>query len=147
MSVVFVLASLTAYLVGTTVLLASLPRRPALACFGAANQVTLVRAALVALLFGLAAEAATPAGAWLAVGVALLASALDGVDGWLARRLDAQAALPTQSPKHDCSGLTHLLQRNSGLRMVAPCRPRHRSVPPLSDPFFHAAQDSLRASR
>ena len=53
MSVVFVLASLTAYLVGTTVLLASLPRRPALACFGAANQVTLVRAALVALLFGL----------------------------------------------------------------------------------------------
>ena len=92
MSVVFVLASLTAYLVGTTVLLASLPRRPALACFGAANQVTLVRAALVALLFGLAAEAATPAGAWLAVGVALLASALDGVDGWLARRLGLSSA-------------------------------------------------------
>ncbi len=92
MRVVFVLASLTAYLVGTTVLLASLARRPALACFGAANQVTLVRAALVALLFGLAAEAATPTGAWLAVGVALLASALDGVDGWLARRLDLSSA-------------------------------------------------------
>ena len=92
MSVVFVLASLTAYLAGTTVLLVSLPRRPALACFGAANQVTLVRAVLVALLFGLAGEAATPAGAWLAVGVALLASALDGVDGWLARRLGLSSA-------------------------------------------------------
>ena len=66
MSVVFFLASLAAYLVGATVLLASLPRRPALTCFGAANQVTLVRAILVALLFGLASEAATPAGAWLA---------------------------------------------------------------------------------
>ena len=92
MSVVFFLASLAAYLVGATVLLASLPRRPALTCFGAANQVTLVRAILVALLFGLASEAATPAGAWLAAGVALLASALDGVDGWLARRLGLSSA-------------------------------------------------------
>jgi len=87
MSVAFVVGALSAYLLGAAVVLASFPRSPALRCFGAANQVTLVRGVLVALLLGLACEAATPAGAWLAVGTALMANALDGVDGWLARRL------------------------------------------------------------
>jgi phosphatidylglycerophosphate synthase len=55
--------------------------------FGAANQVTLLRAALAALLLGLAGESAADAAAWFAVGIAVPALLLDGVDGWLARRL------------------------------------------------------------
>lgn len=54
--------------------------------FGTANQVTLLRAALTALLLGLAAEAGGSAPAWFAVGVAVPALLLDGVDGWIARR-------------------------------------------------------------
>src|SRR5690606_9660218 len=54
--------------------------------FGAANRVTLVRAALTALVPALAGEAASAPAAWCAVGAALLALVLDGVDGRLARR-------------------------------------------------------------
>ena len=68
--------------------------------FGSANVVTLLRAGLAALLTGLALEAlttgtgllATPAEigdlwAWALPTGALLALLLDGIDGWLARRL------------------------------------------------------------
>jgi phosphatidylglycerophosphate synthase len=54
--------------------------------FGPANQLTLLRAALVALLVGLLGEAGTSAVACSAVGTGLLASALDGLDGRIARR-------------------------------------------------------------
>ena len=60
--------------------------------FGAANAVTAARAAIVAVLAGLvpdAARLADPAMApwlWAATALALLALALDGVDGWIARR-------------------------------------------------------------
>ena len=47
---------------------------------------TMLRAALVALVTGLVGEPATPIVAASAAGAALLAAALDGVDGWLARR-------------------------------------------------------------
>jgi phosphatidylglycerophosphate synthase len=63
------------------------PRR-----FGLANAITLVRGALNGLLFGLlvqpvALDAAWGhAAGWLFVAVALLSLALDGVDGWVARR-------------------------------------------------------------
>jgi len=53
---------------------------------GPANQVTLLRGVLTALLAGLIGEVASPALAWTALALALLAAALDGVDGWLARR-------------------------------------------------------------
>jgi phosphatidylglycerophosphate synthase len=53
---------------------------------GAANQVTLVRAALVALVAGLIGEPPIPAAAAAATGLAVLVELLDGVDGWLARR-------------------------------------------------------------
>lgn len=92
MSMVFVLGALAAYLVGVAILLASVTRSRAPRCFGAANQVTLLRAVLVALLFGLVSQPATDSNAWLAAGIALLASALDGVDGWLARRLGLASA-------------------------------------------------------
>ena len=51
---------------------------------GACNGVTLARVAMVAFLVG--ALAVPDASAWLVFGVALVAFALDGVDGWLARR-------------------------------------------------------------
>ena len=54
--------------------------------FGAANQLTLVRAALVALVAGLAGEPAAAPIAAAAVSLAAIVELLDGVDGWLARR-------------------------------------------------------------
>ena len=60
--------------------------------FGLANTVTLVRGAFNCLLLGLLSEPGRLAGAWgeaagwLFVAVALLSLALDGVDGWAARR-------------------------------------------------------------
>lgn len=54
--------------------------------FGPANQVTLTRAVLAALLAGaVVAPPTTHVGWWVVGGMALVA-ALDGVDGWLARR-------------------------------------------------------------
>ena len=54
--------------------------------FGPANTVTTLRLALVAVIAAALGEAQTPALAWTATAIALLTSALDGVDGWLARR-------------------------------------------------------------
>ena len=54
--------------------------------FGAANQITLVRALLVAGLASLVVQPATPTVAWRAVFIAVLAVMLDGLDGWVARR-------------------------------------------------------------
>ncbi len=53
---------------------------------GSANQVTLVRGVLAALLAGFLGEGGTPAAAWTVLALALVAEALDGVDGHLARR-------------------------------------------------------------
>lgn len=55
------------------------------ASFGPANQVTTLRSALVALMAALIGEESSPIAAY-AVLAALTAVALDGVDGWLARR-------------------------------------------------------------
>ncbi len=54
--------------------------------FGPANQVTTLRAALVALVAGLIGEPHLPAYATAAAIVSGIVTALDGVDGWLARR-------------------------------------------------------------
>jgi phosphatidylglycerophosphate synthase len=54
--------------------------------FGPGNTATTIRAALVALLASLIGESASPAAAASAAGLGLLAAALDGADGWLARR-------------------------------------------------------------
>jgi phosphatidylglycerophosphate synthase len=53
--------------------------------FGAANSVTLVRAALTVLLASLVGAVPTPALGWVLVAVGTAAVALDGVDGALAR--------------------------------------------------------------
>jgi phosphatidylglycerophosphate synthase len=59
--------------------------------FGAANSVTLLRVALAAGVAGLIGEAPGDRIALLAVATVVVVAALDGVDGWLARR-DGQAS-------------------------------------------------------
>lgn len=54
--------------------------------FGAANQITTVRAILVALVAGLVGEPKLPSVAAAAVAASVVVTLLDGVDGWLARR-------------------------------------------------------------
>jgi phosphatidylglycerophosphate synthase len=56
--------------------------------FGAANLLTLIRATFVALLIGVIAEGGvlSDGGRWLLVAAGTAALALDGVDGWAARR-------------------------------------------------------------
>ena len=54
--------------------------------FGAANQITTLRAMLVALVGALVGEPVAPSVASAAVGASVAATLLDGVDGWLARR-------------------------------------------------------------
>jgi phosphatidylglycerophosphate synthase len=60
--------------------------------FGPANQMTLARAALVALVAGLVSEPAVASIAAAAVWVAVIVEVLDGVDGWLARRSSLASA-------------------------------------------------------
>ncbi len=54
--------------------------------FGAANTVTLFRVALVTAMAGLLGETPDSRMASLAVAIVIIVTALDGVDGWLARR-------------------------------------------------------------
>ena len=54
--------------------------------FGAANYVTLFRAMTMALVAGLIGEPGSARLLWFMIGIVTLVAALDGVDGWLARR-------------------------------------------------------------
>lgn len=74
-----------AFILAAGALLRALPHHLPQRRLGAANQVTLVRLALVSALAGLCT---TPHSglAWIAVVLAMASAALDGVDGWLARR-------------------------------------------------------------
>lgn len=74
------------YVVAATLVSAYATRSLAPGAFGLANTVTLLRAALTALLLGIAYETATAEVLWFCVIVATIALVLDGVDGWLARR-------------------------------------------------------------
>lgn len=60
--------------------------------FGPADLVTAVRAALVALLVTLLLRPLSAGLAWTVVAIALVAVALDGVDGWVARRTRTASA-------------------------------------------------------
>ena len=62
--------------------------------FGAANRVTLVRGMIASLLGGAVpvVSALSPAAIWVISAAALLALALDGVDGWVARRTGMASA-------------------------------------------------------
>jgi phosphatidylglycerophosphate synthase len=73
-------------------LLPFLSRHQPLQRFGAANAVTLVRAAIAALAAGLIGQAPlSPGLAWFIATLAGIALLLDGVDGWLARRHQMQS--------------------------------------------------------
>ncbi len=54
--------------------------------FGLANLVTMIRAALVAMAAALLVEPPATSIAWFVVVITVCLSALDGLDGWLARR-------------------------------------------------------------
>jgi phosphatidylglycerophosphate synthase len=71
--------------IGGSALLVLAVRHLAAPAFGAANAVTLGRAALALLLVALLGAAPTPALGWLLVGLGTAGVALDGVDGALAR--------------------------------------------------------------
>ncbi len=60
--------------------------------FGPADCVTIVRAILVALAAGVIGHPATPAVLWSVVGLTTVVGALDGLDGWLARRTRTASA-------------------------------------------------------
>ena len=64
--------------------------------FGPANQITLLRAILVAGLAILVGQPATPVTAWRVVLIAIVAALLDGVDGWVARRTGTVSAFGTR---------------------------------------------------
>jgi phosphatidylglycerophosphate synthase len=64
--------------------------------FGPANQLTLLRAVLVAGLASLVSQPATPVMAWRVVSIAIVAALLDGVDGWVARRTGTVSAFGTR---------------------------------------------------
>ena len=61
------------------------------AVFGLCNTVTLVRAALLSVLFGAVFEV-NAVSAWVVFWLSLTILALDGVDGWLARRSRLKSA-------------------------------------------------------
>lgn len=73
------------YLLALTWLASYLPEHLPQERLFPANQVTLTRMGLTALLAGCFGESADGIG-WLAVSLASLVLALDGLDGWLARR-------------------------------------------------------------
>jgi phosphatidylglycerophosphate synthase len=79
-----VLWALTAFCAGALLMLAGLDRGYPHPQFGPANTVTLLRMSLVAVL--LAVVLGGTGGTWAVVILAVTALALDGVDGWLARR-------------------------------------------------------------
>jgi phosphatidylglycerophosphate synthase len=78
--------ALLLFTAGAGIVLLALPGSHRFVHMGAANQVTLVRGALVALLAGLLGEHTTRTIAAAAVVIASLAMLLDGVDGRVARR-------------------------------------------------------------
>lgn len=60
--------------------------------FGPANYITTTRGVLVALVAGLIGQPTHPNCLWLATGLTVLIVALDGLDGWVARRTGMTSA-------------------------------------------------------
>ena len=89
----FVVAALTCCGIVSVLVFAGLPRHAPHRCFGFANSVTLTRALLTALLWGVVAErlfgnvlVLDSQMRWLVVLAATAALLSDGLDGWAARR-------------------------------------------------------------
>ncbi len=75
-----------------TAVVATVSAHHPFARFGPANYVTMIRAALVALTAALLVEAPAERIAWWVVGATAGLAALDGLDGWLARRTGLASA-------------------------------------------------------
>lgn len=86
LSSVYLVKAVAAFAVVMLLTLAFVQDHHPFTVFGAANQTTTVRAALVALVAGLVGEPVTPVVAVCAAAAGVVATLLDGVDGWLARR-------------------------------------------------------------
>lgn len=82
----YLLKTTAIYLVISLVALGHVAEHHPFPRFGLANQITTERAVFAVLVAGLIGEPQSPAAALSAVAGSLLALALDGVDGWLARR-------------------------------------------------------------
>jgi phosphatidylglycerophosphate synthase len=82
----YVPKTVAVFAAGAALVLIGLPRHHPFAVFGAANQVTVARGVLVALLAGLIGERTDTGAPLLAMTMATIVAVLDGVDGWLARR-------------------------------------------------------------
>jgi phosphatidylglycerophosphate synthase len=78
--------------VGALLLLRPLQAHHPFARIGLANQITMARGVLVILLLGLIGIDATPRLQAAALCVAMISSALDAVDGWIARRTHMSSA-------------------------------------------------------
>jgi phosphatidylglycerophosphate synthase len=78
---------------GMLLVMAAAPAHHPFPTFGAANLVTTTRLMLVALVGGLLLEPASAVVAWWVVSLAVIGTALDGVDGWLARRAGMSSPL------------------------------------------------------
>jgi phosphatidylglycerophosphate synthase len=88
-----VLAGWLAYALLGGIVLALASLRLGRARFGLPNQITLLRAGLVCLVAGaLLASGHPPSMSWSLAGLIAATLALDGVDGWLARRLGLASA-------------------------------------------------------
>ena len=88
----FVVKAVGTFVVGALLMLTMLQAHRPHERFGPANQVTLARAILVALLAGLIGERAVSTSPGFVLLLAIPALALDGLDGWLARRTRMQSA-------------------------------------------------------
>jgi phosphatidylglycerophosphate synthase len=86
LSVAYLPKVLAVVAVGALLVWRGLPAYHPFPRFGAANQVTLARAALVALLAGLIGEGSGSGLPALALALGTGVAVLDGIDGWLARR-------------------------------------------------------------
>jgi phosphatidylglycerophosphate synthase len=89
-----ILAAAALFALVSAVVLPRHARRRPRPGFGAANGITLGRAALIAVVAGFAVEPPPSEDAdwWIATGVAGVALLLDGVDGWIARRTARSSA-------------------------------------------------------
>jgi phosphatidylglycerophosphate synthase len=92
LSAAYLPKALLLFTAGAGLVLLALPGSHRFVRMGAANQVTIVRGALVALLAALLGEHISRAIATVVVVVASAAMLLDGVDGWLARRSGTASA-------------------------------------------------------
>ncbi len=117
-SVAPLLAALGAYLAGSVVLIIALSGQ---ATLGWANRITLLRGAIVCVLAGALVEPMLYVErSGMIIALSLLVLALDGVDGWLARRLDEASAFGARFDMETDAALILVLCAGLWLSGLAP---------------------------